>query len=98
MDLELAHVRKVFCDGTHRAEAPKETEKAARPLMESVGVERVQDITRKDRVGIPCFVARRHHAPPWKPPFLPRHGKVEAPCPRIRDDGCNRTVFWGIPR
>jgi len=71
MDLELAHVRKVFCDGTHRAEVPKETEKVVRPLMESVGVERVQDITRKDRVGIPCFVARRHHAPRGSPPSSP---------------------------
>jgi len=77
MDLELAHVRKVFCDGTHRAEVPKETEKVVRPLMESVGVERVQDITRKDRVGIPCFVAWRRHAPRGSPPFFPGMGRSQ---------------------
>jgi len=77
MDLELAHVRKVFYDGTHRAEMPKETEKAARPMMESVGVERVQDITKKDRVGIPSLVARRRHASRGTPPFFPGMGRSQ---------------------
>ncbi|MCQ8893336.1 MAG: YcaO-like family protein [Methanolinea sp.] len=72
---ELAHVRKAFLDGTHRAKAPKETEKAARLLMEAVGVERLRDLTRKDRVGIPCFVAQRRRAPRGFSPFLPGMGR-----------------------
>lgn len=76
MEVELAHVRKVFCEGTHRAEVPGETEKAARSLMESAGVEKIQDLTRKDRLGIPCFAARRRRAPRGGSPLLPGMGRT----------------------
>lgn len=73
---ELAHVRKVFCDGTHRAEEPKKTEKAARSLMHSVDVERIGDITQNDRLGIPCYAAWRRRAPRGSPPFFAGMGRT----------------------
>lgn len=76
MEVELAHVRKIFCEGTHRAEVPGETEKAARSLMESAGVEKIQDLTRKDRLGIPCLAARRRRAPRGSSPLLPGMGRT----------------------
>lgn len=63
MECELNRVEKRYFHGTHRTCAPKETEKMARPLMKSIGAGPVRDITRSDRVGIPCCVSSRSRIP-----------------------------------
>jgi ribosomal protein S12 methylthiotransferase accessory factor len=62
MNQTLRHVQKQYVDGTHRAKSPEETLAIAEPLMETIGVEEVIDITEADRLGIPCFSAFRPRA------------------------------------
>lgn len=62
MNQVLRHVPKRYFDGTHRAKSPDETLAMVEPLMGTIGVEEVIDITEADRVGIPCFSAYRPRA------------------------------------
>jgi ribosomal protein S12 methylthiotransferase accessory factor len=62
MNQMLRHVQKHSSDGTYRAKSPEETLAMVEPLMGTIGVEEVIDITQADRVGIPCFSAFRPRA------------------------------------
>lgn len=50
---------KAFVLGTHRAVPPEETWERIRPLLEGLGITRVADVTRLDRLGIPVYQAVR---------------------------------------
>lgn len=63
MDWELNRVEKTFFRGTHRTCAPGETEKMARPLMKSIGAGPTREITKSDRLGVPCCVTLRERTP-----------------------------------
>ncbi|MDI9633183.1 MAG: YcaO-like family protein [Methanolinea sp.] len=76
MNSGLSRTKKVFQDGTHRAAHPRDTEKAARPLMDAVGVEKIVDLGKKDRLGIPCLAARRRRAPRGASRLLPGTGRT----------------------
>lgn len=63
MASELNRVEKHFFNGTHRTQPPDETENLASPLMKIIGAGPVQDITKYDRVGIPCCYCVRDRVP-----------------------------------
>jgi ribosomal protein S12 methylthiotransferase accessory factor len=58
----INHIKKTFFDGTHRVKSPEETYNLVKPLMESIGVSEIVDITSLDRIGIPVFCALRPRA------------------------------------
>jgi ribosomal protein S12 methylthiotransferase accessory factor len=51
--------RKRYVVGTHRLCDPLETFERIRPLMPMLGITRVADVTRLDRIGIPMYQAIR---------------------------------------
>lgn len=76
MNSGLTRTRKVFHEGTHRAAHPRDTEKVAKQLMDAVGVEKIVDLGKKDRLGIPCLAARRRRAPRGASRLLPGMGRT----------------------
>jgi ribosomal protein S12 methylthiotransferase accessory factor len=62
MSFRLRRVKKKYFEGTHRVKYPEQTLALVEPLMPELGVEKVEDITSCDRVGIPCFSAYRPRA------------------------------------
>lgn len=53
---------KRYLAGTHRSCDPAETVARVVPLMPALGITRLSDITRLDRVGVPVFMACRPNA------------------------------------
>lgn len=50
---------KRYLLGTHRVRPPEETFRAVEPVFARVGITRVADVTRLDRLGVPVFQAVR---------------------------------------
>jgi YcaO-like protein with predicted kinase domain len=55
-------VVKRFRHGTHRQMAPSETLRRLRPLLPSLGITRLADVTGLDRAGLPVWMACRPNA------------------------------------
>ena len=53
---------KTFRNGTHRTRAPADTVARLEPLLETVGITRVADVTGLDRIGIPVVMVCRPNA------------------------------------
>jgi len=54
-----ADTTKRYVYGTHRIRSPEETWDWVRPYFDTVGITRVADVTRLDRLGIPVYQAVR---------------------------------------
>ncbi|HUU75293.1 MAG TPA: YcaO-like family protein [Methanoregulaceae archaeon] len=75
MNIIIREVKKHYFNGTHRVCLPKETQEFAEPLMDTIGVSELAEITSIDRLGIPCFAAYRTTAPPGGFRFHPGKGR-----------------------
>ena len=51
--------KKTFYQGTHRTCSPEQTWRRVSPCFPKVGISRVADVTRLDRIGIPVYQAIR---------------------------------------
>jgi len=54
-----ADALKGYRDGTHRVVAPRETVERVRPLMASMGITRIADVTGLDCIGVPVVMVVR---------------------------------------
>jgi len=61
-DGAITGVESHFFDGTHRTVAPEETLDRVAPLLKTMGITRIADVTGLDRIGIPVALACRPNA------------------------------------